>query len=100
MDNGCSNRQNGILWEFDWDECAGAESYEIIIKQRNDPLGAVERAGLHTSSFTLLENKIVSEELRLDWTWKVRATVNGVVGDFSPERNFTVEPLNTDCVTP
>jgi hypothetical protein len=99
MDNGCTNRDNGILWEFDWSDCAGAQSYEFYVKQRNaqEP---VDRSGLTTSSFTLLENRIVPEESRTGWFWKVRAQVNGIWGNWSPERNFEVEPVNTDCVIP
>ena len=100
MDNGCANRENGILWEFDWSDCAGAQSYEIYVKQRNEQEPLIDRAALTTSSFSMLENRIVPEELRLGWFWKVRAEVNGVLGDWSPERNFDVERVNTDCVNP
>jgi len=99
MDNGCASRLNGILWEFDWSDCAGAESYEIFVKQRNEQEPAIDRSDLTTSAFTTLENRIISEDTRRGWFWKVRAKVNGVWADFSPERNFDVEPLNTDCVT-
>jgi hypothetical protein len=98
MDNGCGNRSNGILWEFDWSDCAGAEAYEIFVQQRNEQEPAIDRSELTTSAFTTLENRIISEDTRRGWFWKVRAKVNGVWADFSPERNFDVEPLNTDCV--
>jgi len=99
MDNGCANGTNGILWEFDWSDCANPEAYEIYLKQRNaqEPL---DRSGLTTSSYTVLENRFVPEESRLGWFWKVRAKVNGTWGNWSPERNFDVEPVNTDCVKP
>ena len=32
MDNGCTNGANGISWEFDWEDCPGAESYEISLR--------------------------------------------------------------------
>ena len=100
MDNGCGNRENGILWEFDWSECAGAGSYEIYVKQRNQQEPLVDNAGLTTSAFTLLDDRVVPEESRRGWFWKVRAEVNGVLGNWSPERNFDIEPVNTDCVRP
>jgi hypothetical protein len=99
LDNGCTNRQNGIFWEFDWSDCTGAESYEFYLK----PPGAQEpldRGGLSSSSYTVLEDRFVPEESRLGWFWKVRANVNGVWGNWSPERKFDVEPVNTDCVIP
>jgi len=36
-------------------------------------------------------------EARFGWIWKVRAKINGSWADWSPERTFDVEPLNTDC---
>lgn len=99
MDNGCTNGSNGFLWEFDWDDCAAAESYEISLTHPGveQPLGG---SGLTVSSFTVLENRSLSEEFRFGWTWQVRATINGIVGDWSPVRKFDLEPANTDCVPP
>jgi hypothetical protein len=100
MDNGCTNRENGILWEFDWSDCAGVEAYEFYLRQRNAQEPSVNQSTLTTSSYTVLEERVVPEESRNAWFWKVRAQVNGVWGNWSPERNFEVEPVNTDCVTP
>jgi hypothetical protein len=100
FDNGCASRENGILWEFDWSECAGAESYHLYVELRGAPNPTVDRASLTSSTFTLLENRFIPEENRFGWFWKVQAQLNGVWGDFSPDQDFEVEPLNTDCVTP
>ena len=99
MDNGCTNGSNGILWEFDWEDCAGAESYEISLRHPNiaQPL---DTAGLTVSAFTVLESRSLGEESRFGWVWQVRATISGVQGDWSPERKFDLEPANTDCVPP
>jgi hypothetical protein len=97
MDNGCANGQNGILWEFDWEDCAGAESYEISLRHPSFE-APFDTPDLTVSSFTVLENKSFGEASRFGWFWMVRAKVNGVLGDWSPERKFDLEPANTDCV--
>ena len=100
MDNGCTIRDNGILWEFDWSDCANAESYELVVQLRSEGEPRIDDPELTTSSYTQLEDRVVPESARNGWFWKVRAKVNGVYGDWTPERNFDVEPANTDCVTP
>jgi hypothetical protein len=100
MDNGCSNRQNGILWEFDWSECPNAQTYEFYVRLRSEQEPLFDRADLKTSSFSVLEDRVVPEGSRIGWYWMVRAQVGGVWGNWSPERNFDVEPVNSDCVTP
>jgi hypothetical protein len=100
MDNGCVNRSNGTLWEFDWEDCTGAESYDFYVQRRGQPEPLIDEVDLTSSAFTALENRVVPEGSRLGWFWKVRAKVNGVYGDWTPETNFDVEPANTDCVTP
>jgi hypothetical protein len=99
MDNGCTNQDNGISWEFDWADCAAAQSYEIHLGNPGFE-ESLDRSDLTSSSFTVLEDRVVPEGSRLGWVWRVRAKVNGVLGNWSPERTFDVEPVNTDCVTP
>jgi len=100
IDNGCTSRNNGILWEFDWSDCAGVEAYEFYVKQRSSEEPLLDRPELTSSSFSLLEDRVIPEESRLGWLWRVRAKVNGTWGNWSPERGFDVERANTDCVTP
>jgi hypothetical protein len=100
IDNGCASRENGILWEFDWSDCPSAGSYEFYLRKRSEQEPLFDQGELTRSSFTLLENRVVPEEGRYDWYWMVRANVNGTWGNWSPERNFSIEPANTDCVPP
>ena len=100
LDNGCTNRENGILWEFHWSECTGAEAYHLYVKQQSVDSPAVDRASLTSTSFTLLDNRLIPEEGRFGWFWRVQVQLNGVWSDWTPERSFEVEPVNTDCVTP
>ena len=100
LDNGCTNRENGILWEFDWSDCADAEAYHFFVQQRNAEEAFVDRRNVTDSSFSVLENGIVFEEARFGWFWRVRARVNGVWSGWSPERVFDVEPVDADCARP
>ena len=98
MDNGCTNQDNGILWEFDWDDCPGADMYSIHLSHSS--LEAPFDRDLTISQFSLLEDRVLPDEARIGWTWRVRARVNGVWGNYTADRTFDVERLNTDCVTP
>ena len=100
LDNGCSNRENGILWEFHWSECMGAQAYHLYVAQRSAQNLVIDRAGLTSTSFTVLENQSIPEEIRFGWFWQVQVQLNGIWSDWTPERTFEVEPVNTDCVTP
>jgi len=100
MDNGCSNRENGIRWEFDWSDCSDAQFYEFFLQQRGTQEPRVDVRNLTTSSFTVLESGFIFEEARTGWFWKVRSRINGVWSEWSPERDFEVEPVNTDCPPP
>ena len=97
MDNGCTNGSNGISWEFDWEDCAGAESYEISLRHPSFEV-PFATPDLTVSSFTVLEDRFFGEPSRFGWFWMVRAKVGGGLGDWSPERKFDLEPVNTDCV--
>lgn len=100
LDNGCEDRDNGILWEFEWSACENADFYNIFIQLRTEDEPRADESELTSTTFTVLEDRVVPEEARFDWFWKVRANVNGTWGEWSPERAFDVEPVNSDCVTP
>lgn len=99
LDNGCTNGQNGTLWEFDWSDCPDAEVYELYLELRGS-VGPFNHPGLTESEYAALENRVVFEEARFGWIWKVRAKINDIWSDWSPERSFDVEPIDTDCPTP
>jgi hypothetical protein len=99
MDNGCTNGENGVSWEFDWAECEGAEAYEIYL-DHSTLENALQNDRLTDSSFTLLNDRVVPEESRFEWVWRVRAKLKGNWGNWTPDMHFDVEPVNTDCVRP
>jgi hypothetical protein len=100
LDNSCTRTANAVRWDFDWSDCPGAGSYEFYVRRRGEEEPVFDRDGLTVSSFTHLDDRVVPEERRYGWYWMVRANVNGTWGNWSPARNFTVEPANTDCVPP
>lgn len=99
MDNGCTNGENGVFWEFDWADCEGAEAHEFYL-EHSSLERPIQTDKLTESSYTILEDRVVPEESRFGWLWRVRAKLNGVWGNWTPDRRFDVEPVNTDCVRP
>ena len=96
LDNGCTNQENGILWDFDWSDCEGADFYQIHVQFRSADEPRID-AFPTTSSYTVLQDGVVPDDGRLGWFWRVRANVNGVWGDWSQENSFDVEPVDSDC---
>jgi hypothetical protein len=99
LDNGCTNRENGIRWEFDWSDCPDAQFYEFYLQQRGTQEPRVDARNLTSSSFTVLESGFIFEEARTGWFWKVRSRIDGIWSNWSPERDFEVEPVDADCAT-
>ena len=101
MDNGCEDRSDGVLWDFDWSMCSGASDYHLYVKHQSSTYPVIDRSDLTSSSFHKDgPGDYIINSNRFDWRWKVRAKVNGVWGDWSEERHFDVEPLDTDCQGP
>jgi hypothetical protein len=98
LDNGCEDRSDGIVWDFDWTDVAGASEYHLYVNHTGSPLVNIDTQGITTSSYHFVDDTAyVIEANRFDWVWRVRAKVDGLWGPWSPERSFNVEPLNTDC---
>lgn len=95
MDNGCTDQSDPMIWEFAWSEVPGATSYHLYVRHRNAPNPAIDNANVTSTSFRMDRRSYVG--FSSVWFWRVRATVGGVWQEWSPERNFNVEPVNTDC---
>jgi hypothetical protein len=52
---------------------------------------------LSSSQYNYISYGFIPDSDRYNWKWKVRAQVSGVWSDWSEERSFIVEPVNTDC---
>ena len=98
MDNGCYDRSDDEVWDFYWFDCLGADSYHLYVRHTGSPIPIIDIATLTTSSYHRESHGgYIAESNRFDWRWKVRARVNGIWGEWSEERSFNVEPLDTDC---
>jgi len=98
MDNGCSPKRNGITWDFDWSDVAGATAYHIRV-WKNPAIPLINNMSVPSSSFHYVSapsDHIINTNLT-GWRWMVRAKVRGVWGPWSAQRTFRVEKLNTDC---
>lgn len=97
MDNGCSDKSNGITWDFDWSDVPGASAYHIRV-WKNPALPVVNKMDVATSNYQddSPQSYIINSN-RLGWRWRVRARRGGVWGPWSRIGVFIVEPLNTDC---
>jgi hypothetical protein len=97
MDNGCLDKSNGITWDFDWNDVAGATQYHLRV-WRNPNLPLVNDMNIQQSSYHYdsPQSYIINSNLN-GWRWMVRAKVHGVWGGWSEVRFFRVERLNADC---
>jgi hypothetical protein len=98
MDNGCTPKPNGIIWDFDWSDVPGATIYHIRV-WKNPALPIINSMGVTSSSYhyaSAPNDHIINTNLD-GWRWMVRAKVRGAWGRWSAVRFFRVEKLNTDC---
>ena len=98
LDNGCQDRKNGILHAFEWSEVPGAQRYHLYVKGPSARIPVIDDSNITTTGYTRWEqgSYIVIGNGK-GWTWKVRAMVQGQWTDWSSDRTFDVEPVDTDC---
>ena len=96
VDNGCGDSSDPMEWTFDWSEVPRAERYHVYVMGRTARIPAVD-AEVAGSFYSKRSNAYVADQNRLGWRWKVRAFVDGTWREFTPERSFDVEILDTDC---
>lgn len=96
LDNGCSDNSNPVVWSFDWEDCEN-QNYNIVVMSSGDTIPTVDE-WLDDSEYVYNNpSSYIADTNRFGWTWKVRALVDGVEGEWSEERGFSVEPVNKDC---
>lgn len=96
MDNGCANQQDIQEWSFDWEECQGADQYELLVQKETAQYPAISTVTIE-SQFSEKKIAYVVDRNREGWQWRVRARINGAWSDWSPYQQFQIEPLDTDC---
>jgi len=94
LDNGRSDRKDGIIWDFEWTHCEGASKYQLYVihKDAEKPVINVTVTDTHyhfvsKGSYTTLYK---------GWIWGVRAKIDGQWSKWSRFRFFNVEPTDTD----
>ena len=90
LDNGRVDRQDGIVWNFQWSNCLGSIWYHL-----NFGVGDIQT--LYSTSYTYTNPGAYFIGQNRKWTWKVRAYLGSQLGwsEWS-ERTHVIEPLNTD----
>lgn len=101
LDNGRTDRQDSIIWDFDWSDVPGATTYEIAITKNSGSIAYNDTKVVAQSSYHYVsESAVIAETNRYGWSWKVRALVSGNWSDWSEARSFEVEPVDTDQLGP
>jgi len=96
LDNGCSDTSNPVVWSFDWEDCEKV-NYNIVVRRSGDTIPIIDEL-LDDSEYTYnYPSAYIADTNRYGWRWKVRALVDEEEGEWSEEREFSVEPADTDC---
>jgi len=97
MDNGCQDRSNGIVWDFEWSEVDEAVEYHLYVKGVNASIAVVDDVVVGKQYRHDSPGSYIIGRHQLDWRWRVRARIGLDWQDWSDENSFDVEPLDTDC---
>ena len=98
LDNGRFDRRDNIVWDFDWSDVPNAAKYHLYVIHNGASIPLIDDDEITEGSsyhYTGAGAYVDSANL-LDWTWMVRAYINGAWGEWSEIRTFNVEPLDTD----
>jgi predicted Ser/Thr protein kinase len=97
MDNGCSVPSLDTMnWRFRWKMVPAAAGYQLRVTGARATVPLID-IGTTGTDYEHEGNGYISESNRRGWRWRVRAQVNGEWQDWSEEKTFDVEPVNTDC---
>ena len=99
LDNGCQDKTDGIEWDFQWTNVPGARLYHLYVIGPQAKYPVINDAEIEFAAYQRTSpQSYIIERNRRGWRWKVRALVGKHEwSEWSEERTFDVEPLNTDC---
>lgn len=97
LDNGCLDQSDAIIWEFDWSDVEHATAYHLFVKGQNAIYPVIDRA-VGESRFRHESIGYIIARHQVGWRWRVRARIGEDWMDWTEERTFDVEPLNSDCL--
>lgn len=95
LDNGRSDGRDSIKWRFDWSDYPGATKYQLYVIHVGSKYPVINIT-VKRSSYNHVSKGYIIDRNRYNWIWKVRAGTKNSWLNWSEERGFTVEPLNTD----
>ena len=78
------SHQNATAFTFDWSDCVGATNYNVVILDPQQIEIDKESTDSSLRYITISAGGLSG----LTWTWKVRAYVDGVWGEWSRTRSF------------
>jgi uncharacterized delta-60 repeat protein len=96
LDNGRTDGTGAIIWDFKWQAVPSAGQYELYVKNLNAVNPVIDATVASTNYHSLSLGSYIASAFYSNWTWKVRANVGGVWGDYSTQRLFSVEPVDSD----
>jgi hypothetical protein len=96
LDNGRTDFQDGIIWDFDWADYDGATEYYLYVEKPGVRNPVVNLRGITDSSYRQARTSYIAGTNRFGWAWKVRAKVDGKWTPWSETRTFDAEPVDTD----
>ncbi len=96
LDNGRTDHTDPIVWDFDWGDCPGATGYELYVIHRGAAIPVIDEVVNRSAYHSEAAGAAIGDANRLDWVWRVRAQLGSAWGDWSDDRPFDVEPLDTD----
>ncbi|NLK53510.1 MAG: PKD domain-containing protein [Bacteroidales bacterium] len=97
MDNGCTNQSDDIIWYFTWSECPGATMYNLYVKHTDAVYPAIDIETNNTDYTRIFPNSDIDNSTRFGWIYRIRAYINGNWRLWSQDREFVVEPMDSDC---
>jgi hypothetical protein len=102
LDNGRFDKRDAEIWEFDWPDVSQASRYHLVVVHgHNGQFPVINRSDITESRFTYVcDGCYIVNRNGFGWVWKVRAMVGDEWTEWSRERTFDVEPLNTDPPQP
>jgi carboxyl-terminal processing protease len=97
LDNGCYPVMNTISWFFKWKSCSGTTSYRLYVKRAATTMPLIDII-TNDTVYRYTSDGAISNNDILGWKWKVYVSTDRGTGEWSEERTFDVEQLNTDCI--
>lgn len=95
LDNGRADLFDEMVWSFTWTPCPGASEYWLVALREGAPVATVSKRVRATRHEDVWLSYVPEPELE-NWSWWVRAKVDGAWQPWSVGSQFSVEPPGSD----